>query len=107
MKKICPTILVLAVLFFGLKNCRRVWNPAARNWAKLSDWATRETKYNLVTVGMTKKQVLSLMGAPDRRYRLAGKSLEEWSYEFPDGEGHIAIQFDNSDSMVNSQFGYD
>ena len=101
-----PVGLAVAVVLLGLTGCPDALDRAQRNWAELTHWATRETKYNQVKIGMTKKTVLSLMGAPDRKYQLTGRNVEEWSYEFPRGEGHIVIDFDRNGTVVVKQFGY-
>ena len=107
MKNPFPIGSAMAIVLLGLTGCPDALDFGHRNWAELTHWATRETKYNQVKTGMLKKEVLSLMGAPDRRYQLTGKNLEEWSYQFPRGEGHIVIDFDRNGTVVVRQFGYD
>ena len=96
----------IVVVLLGQTGCLKASDPGYRNWQALTHWATRETNYNHVQIGMAKQTVLSLMGAPDRKYQLTGRDVEEWAYEFPDGEGHIVIDFDGKGAVIVKQFGY-
>jgi hypothetical protein len=76
----------------------------------LTRWAKERTQYNQVAAGMTKDRVIALMGRPSRQYPVPSEhppTVEEWSYEFPDGPGHITITFDGGGLVVEKQFGYD
>ena len=100
---IAPAMVVVLLGMTGCSGARDTHDP---NFVELTHWATQETKYNQVKIGMNKKAVLSLMGVPNRKYRLTEEDREEWSYEFPRGEGHIVIDFDRNGTVVVKQFGY-
>ena len=88
-----------------------VWHVSFRtdihdaNFVALRRWAETETNYRDVQKGMSKQEGLRLMGPPDRHYPIKDGALEEWSYRFPRGEGHITIQFDGN-AVVAKQYGY-